>query len=245
MSPESIPLPILGLLFGIQHAIEPDHIVAVTAMVARERSLRRAVALGASWGLGHTLTVVALGSVLVIFRPIVPSHIGLGLEFLVALMLIGLGLRNLIALPSHGHGHPVQHPSTGDHAHGHPHHGHHAHAGAPARGPRSWPAAILVGCLHGLAGSTAIALIVLVAVREIRLALLYLAFFGLGTIVGMSLLTLLLGYPMLLAAQRSGMAHRWITMTTGGAGVLLGCWLIWRIGIIDGLFTSHPHWMPQ
>jgi hypothetical protein len=155
---------LLGALLGLRHATDADHVVAVTAIVARERSLGRAARVGALWGVGHTLTLLLVGGVIVAFRLVIPPRVGLGLEFGVALMLIGLGYANLRAPDA-----PVR-------------------EGAVAR-------PLIVGTVHGLAGSAAVALLVLATIRESLPALAYLLVFGIGTILGMVLTTVILAAP--------------------------------------------------
>jgi cytochrome c biogenesis protein CcdA len=97
MLPDALTAIALGALLGLRHATDADHVVAVTAIVARERKLSRAARVGALWGIGHTLTLLAVGGAIVAFRLVIPPRVGLALEFGVALMLIGLGYANLRA----------------------------------------------------------------------------------------------------------------------------------------------------
>src|SRR5882672_10840153 len=93
--PGFIPILVLGFLLGGRHATDPDHVVAVTTIVSRERTLRTAMLIGALWGIGHTMTILIMGGAIILFRIVIPARIGLGLEFLVALMLMTLGAMNL------------------------------------------------------------------------------------------------------------------------------------------------------
>jgi high-affinity nickel-transport protein len=212
----------LGLLLGLRHATDADHLVAVTAIVARERTLAGAARIGALWGLGHSATLLAVGGTLVVSRLTMPPRVGLGLELAVALMLVLLGFRNL----RHGHTHAP--PAPG---------GEGGHLDA-AR-------AVAVGCVHGLAGSAAVALLVLATVRDPRWALAYLAVFGLGTIAGMMAVTALFATPARLAGARIGRFHRGIRVAAGAASLAVGLSLAHEIVVERGMFGAAPSWTPR
>jgi high-affinity nickel-transport protein len=205
---------LLGALLGLRHATDADHVVAVTAIVARERSLWRAAKVGALWGLGHTLTLVLVGGAIIAFRLVIPPRVGLGLEFGVALMLIGLGYSNL----------------------------------RRPRGEAAERAAIrpvLVGTVHGLAGSAAVALLVLATIRETAPALGYLLVFGLGTILGMVIVTVLLAAPALYAGARLGRLHGGIRYAAGALSIVFGLLLARELVVDGGLFSAAPVWEPH
>src|SRR5712672_3241819 len=182
----------LGSLLGMRHALEPDHLAAVSTLVTGERGAYRAALLGACWGVGHTVALIAVGTVLVILRAEMPVRIADGFEFCVALMLIGLGLRAIYLAARQG--------ATGP-AHVH-HHGHtvHTHHGAPAHVHiGAWTLArrpLLVGAVHGLAGSGALTALVLTTLPSTAARLTYMAVFGLGSTLGMATLSGLLGWPL-------------------------------------------------
>lgn len=211
----------LGLLLGLRHAADPDHVVAVTAIAARTRRVLPATWLGIVWGLGHTLTLFAVGAGIILFNWAVPARVGLTLEFGVALALILVGLLNLRRAREATAG-------LGD------------GAGRPlAR------RAFAVGLVHGVAGSAAVALLVLATVRDPRWACGYLAVFGLGTLAGMTLITTGFAVPVAAAAQRWGGSHRLIRVSTGALSLVFGIWLAYRIGWHDGLFLATPDWTPR
>jgi hypothetical protein len=206
----------LGFLLGLRHATDADHVVAVTTIVSRQRSAVGAAAIGALWGVGHTVTIVAVGGAIILLKLAVPPRLGLAAEFLVGIMLIGLGLVNLAR----------RSPSV---------------AVAPVGRARP----LLIGIVHGLAGSAAIALLVLTAISDPRWAMAYLVIFGAGTVAGMVLITAALALPMRAAAVRFASAEHALRLASGGLSLAFGLFVAYRIGVTDGLFTAHPHWTPQ
>ena len=208
------PLAALGLGFvlGMRHATDVDHVAAVTAMASRERTLRAALSLGTLWGLGHTLTVLVVGGAIVAFGLVVPERLGLSLELGVAVMLIVLGMMNFSRAPQY---------------HAHPH-----------KVPFARP--VVVGVVHGLAGSAAVALLVLTTVREPLWAFAYLVLFGLGTIIGMALLTATVTMPLAAATRRFERADRYVVRALGLVSIAVGIGLAYRVGFVDGLFLGQP-----
>jgi high-affinity nickel-transport protein len=204
---------LLGALLGLRHATDADHVVAVTTIVARERSLMRAARVGAIWGVGHTFTLLLLGGAIVAFRLVIPPRLGLGLEFGVAIMLIGLGFSNIRQRDED-------------------------------RPPRlSRP--LLVGIVHGLAGSAAVALLVLATIREPLAAAFYLLMFGLGTIIGMMIVTLLLAAPALYATGRVARMQTGVRLAAGALSVVFGMLLARELIVDGGLFSATPTWDPH
>jgi high-affinity nickel-transport protein len=210
----------LGLLLGLRHAADPDHVVAVTAIAARTRRTLPAAWLGIVWGLGHTLTLFVVGAGIILFNWVVPPRLGLAMEFCVALALVVVGLLNLRRRPA---------GSEFDEA-----------TGRPPAGR-----AFAVGLVHGLAGSAAVALLVLATVRDPRWACGYLLVFGLGTLIGMTFITTGFALPVATAAQRWGGAGRLVRLSTGAVSLLFGIWLAYHIGWGQGLFTAAPNWTPR
>jgi high-affinity nickel-transport protein len=209
MSTSMQPLGLLwlGLLLGLRHAADADHVAAVGAIAARTRQLWPAAQLGIVWGLGHTLTLATVAGAIVLFNLAVPPRIALSLELCVAGALVVVGLLNIRA---HSH-----EPDT--------------------RAPRG---AFLFGLIHGLAGSAAIALIVVTTVRDPRWVLAYLLVFGLGTLAGMTLITAGFALPIVLAAHRWHGGGRMIRVVSGVASFATGLWLAYQVGWSDGLFTA-------
>jgi high-affinity nickel-transport protein len=216
---------LLGLFLGVRHATDADHVVAVTTLVARRQSARAALSLGALWGLGHAFTLFVVGGAIILLGVVVPPRLGLLLELGVALMLIGLGAVNLVAMPGRGH------------AHGGPYHrGEHHRQGLRSLG---------IGVVHGLAGSAAVALLVLSTIHHAGWALVYLLCFGGGTILGMVGLTTAMSVPLAAAARRFGSMERRLAHFTGALSVAFGIFLVYQIGFVDGLFGAEPSWSPH
>ena len=262
-----LPLMMLGFFLGMRHATDPDHVIAVTTIVARQKTPSGATAIGAAWGLGHTLTILVVGGGIILFGWVIPPRIGLSMEFSVGLMLILLGIMNLTGVmrrigasrlirgAHHQHTHPHSH---GDYVHTHVHaHEPEAHPHPPERTPLSWldrhfgglhsyqlARPLVVGVVHGLAGSAAIALLVLPTIREPGWALGYLLIFGLGTVAGMMLMTAAIVFPF----ARTG--HRFTRMdglriASGAISLGFGLFVAYHIGFVDGLFTGNPNWTPR
>lgn len=213
--PSVLSAAILGFLLGLRHATDADHVVAVTAIVARERTLGRAARIGAMWGVGHSLTLLVVGGAIVAFRLVIPPRVGLGLEFCVALMLILLGFNNLRGAKG----------ANADHRHDIP---------PVFNGLRP----LLIGTVHGLAGSAAVALLVLATIRETSWALVYLAIFGIGTIVGMMLVTTLLAAPAMYASARVVRLQTGIRFAAGAVSLVVGVVLAREIVVSNGLFSE-------
>jgi len=207
----------LGSLLGMRHALEPDHLAAVSTLVTGERSGAKAALLGVCWGVGHTLALLAAGGALVIMRAEMPARIADLFELGVALMLIGLGLRAVYLAARQGTAGPV-------HAH---HHGSrvHAHQGAPAHiHIGAWTLArrpLLVGAVHGLAGSGALTALVVATLPSTTARITYMAVFGLGSTLGMAALSGLLGWPLARAGRHRGLA-RALSLTVGCVSTVLG-----------------------
>lgn len=215
---------LLGFVLGLRHATDPDHVVAVGTIVVRSPGLKPAALVGAFWGLGHSLTVVGVGILLVLFKVVIPPHLGLALELVVALMLVVLGVVNLGARP-HSHGRLVPEPTPFG-------------AGSAAR-------SVLVGLVHGLAGSAAVALLAVGAIRDARWAAAYLAIFGAGTLAGMMLMTSAMAVPLSAGAKRLGDRLPVLGSAMGIVSVGLGLALAYQVGFVDGLFSLHPSWTPH
>ncbi|MEP7053253.1 MAG: high-affinity nickel-transport family protein [Pseudomonadota bacterium] len=226
----------LGFALGMRHATDADHVVAVSAIVARERTLRAAAPIGILWGLGHTVTVFLVGGVIILFDVVIPPHVGLAMEFCVALMLVLLGALNIGQLVRKRYALSHAHAS---HAHGHPH----ASSVNEPR-PRSMRP-LWIGTIHGLAGSAAIALLVLGTIRDAFWALGYLVVFGAGTLAGMLLITLALALPVAATARRFERLHRTLGVLTGVVSLAFGALLIYDIAFVHRLFSANPHWTPQ
>ena len=262
----------LGFFLGMRHATDPDHVIAISTIVSRHRSVAQAAVVGILWGIGHTLTILVVGGGIVLFGWVIPARIGLSMEFSVGLMLILLGILNLTGIlqwirheftpqPAYGtqgavHSHAHAH---GDYIHTHPHaHNPEGHPHDPAQTPLGWldrhfrglglyhaVRPLVVGFVHGLAGSAAIALLVLATIRNPRWAVAYLVVFGIGTIAGMMLITAALVLPFALASKRFSRLNSGLRVASGLLSLGFGLFLVYQIGFVNGLLTGHPQWTPR
>jgi hypothetical protein len=219
----------LGSLLGMRHALEPDHLAAVSTLVTGERSGVKAAWLGACWGVGHTLTLVLAGAVLVLLRAEMPPAASDVFEFAVALMLVGLGLRAIYRAARQGLDGPAYVHHHGGLVHVHPGMTAHIHIGrwTLARRP------LLIGAVHGLAGSGALTALVLATLPSTAARLVYIALFGAGSTVGMAALSGMLGWPLGRLAKHPAVA-RVISLTVGCISTALGVW--WGYPLVDRLF---------
>ncbi|HEV7889477.1 MAG TPA: hypothetical protein VGP08_02505 [Pyrinomonadaceae bacterium] len=231
----------LGLVFGLKHATEVDHVVAVTTIVSEQRSVWRAAAVGGLWGAGHTASLVVVGLFVLTLRVAVPEGVAGWLEFGVALMIIALGVNAVArALRGRADAHVHRHRHDGvEHAHIHFHEDDSLHAEPSARHThavtRIGLKPVLVGAMHGLAGSAALTLLVLAQIDSAALGLVYLAVFGLGSIVGMMLMSGLVGLPFALGTRRIGGLSYGLQVAVGALSIAFGVWYAYRTGITNGL----------
>jgi high-affinity nickel-transport protein len=261
----------LGFFLGMRHATDADHVVAIATIVSRERTLAGSALVGAAWGLGHTVTVMAVGAAIILFGVVIPPRLGLSMELAVGIMLVILGVLTLTGMGravgaaadiagAHApdlHDHPHAH---GDYVHRHPHghapgaHGHSEEQTPLARLDRGlgriaiyqWLRPFVVGLVHGLAGSAAVALMVLSIIRDPLAAVGYLLLFGVGTIAGMMLITLALSAPFAFTAINLPKFKWRLRVASGLVSFVFGVVLIYAIGFADGgLFTDAPSWEPH
>jgi ABC-type nickel/cobalt efflux system permease component RcnA len=218
----------VGFVLGLRHALDPDHVVAVTTLASQKIGLRRTSLVGAFWGLGHALSLGVVGGALLVMRLRLPPAVSAALESVVAVMLVVLGALALRkALRWRVHAHPHQHDGT-THVHFHAHarqeaqvH-HHPH---PLQGGLR---PFLVGTVHGLAGSAGLALLALGAAPSLTAGIAYLVVFGIGSIAGMLLLSALMSVPLAYIEARYATLHRAVQVTAGAASVAFGLYLLWQ-----------------
>src|ERR1700676_2149371 len=204
----------VGFFLGMRHATDPDHVIAVTTIVTNQRNSMRAALIGAFWGVGHTVTILVVGAGIILFNLVIPVRVGLSMELSVAVMLIVLGLWNvagfLRSVPVASNQNSVENNFVHSHPHSHGDFSHnHPHVRQPGGHPDSSDASLgwldrafgkislyqylrpfVIGVVHGLAGSAAVALLVLTTIRNYHWAIAYLLVFGVGTIAGMMLITM-------------------------------------------------------
>jgi high-affinity nickel-transport protein len=218
----------LGSLLGVRHAFEPDHLAAVSTLVTRERGSYRAALLGACWGLGHTLSLVVVGAALIALRTEMPLRVSNLFELGVAAMLVGLGIRALLLAARQG-------PEGPSRVH---HHGHttHQHPGVPAHVHMGrWTLArrpLLVGAVHGLAGSGALTALVLTTLPTATARLAYISLFGLGSTLGMAALSGVLGWPLARLGSNPALG-RLVSVAVGCFSIVLG--VVWGYPLLAPL----------
>jgi ABC-type nickel/cobalt efflux system permease component RcnA len=216
----------VGFVLGLRHALDPDHVVAVTALASEKAGVRRTSMIGAFWGLGHALSLGVAGGVILALRLTVPPALGTALESVVAVMLIGLGaLAVRRALRSRLHAHPHDHDGRVHvhfHAHGPGEAERHDHRHLLRGGLRPF----VVGLVHGLAGSAGLALLALGAAPSLMAGLAYIAMLGLGSLAGMLVLSALMSLPLAYLEARYSAFHRGVQLVAGLASVGLGVYLL-------------------
>jgi ABC-type nickel/cobalt efflux system permease component RcnA len=231
----------IGLLFGLKHATEVDHIVAISTIVSRHRNVFRSAIVGALWGAGHTVSLLVMGAIVLSLRIAIPERVSNWLEFGVALMIIGLGVSALWRVSrTNSEVHMHQHSHDGlSHTHVHFHekesqhqpNSHAAHSHAIAR--VGWKP-VLVGMLHGLAGSGALTLLVLTQISSSLLGFLYVATFGFGSIVGMLVMSGLIGLPFAFTSRRLTNFHHGLQTAAAVLSIFFGIWYAYKAGA-DGI----------
>lgn len=227
---------LLGLLIGLRHSMEADHVAAISTMVATSKGrLRKAPLLGAMWGIGHTATLFVAGLLVLLFAVHIPENLSLRLEFGVGVMLLFLAIstftgfsvgkffRGFFGRRRHSHVHA--HPDKGlVHEHDHDHHDHrHGHK------------SILIGMVHGMAGSGALLLVVLSAIHSVPLGLAYIAIFGAGSVASMAGISTLIGLPF---ARARNAARLTVALKYAAAAVafVIGAGMIYELGIVQQVF---------
>jgi ABC-type nickel/cobalt efflux system permease component RcnA len=277
----------LGFFLGMRHATDPDHVIAVSTIVSREREIGKSAWIGVFWGIGHTLTIFAVGAAIILFDIAISPRLGLSMELAVGLMLILLGIINVVSFfrdlplaseragtpappqdsitkagtpappqPEMVHSHAHSH---GDFIHTHPHsheHGSDGHRHGD-QNPVAWLdrmflrfklyrplRPLMIGIVHGMAGSAAVALLVLATIRDPRWAVAYLLVFGIGTIAGMMVITMSIASTFRLARGKQVFLRR-LAMASGVLSLGFGTFVAYQIIAVNGLLTAHPQWVPR
>ena len=232
----------LGLLLGMRHSTDADHVVAVSTIVSKQRSIRQAGLIGTIWGLGHTLTIFAVGSLIILFGVVIPPRLGLSMEFSVALMLILLGVLNLTGVMQRLTSYltrnrkPVLALDKAETL---------LDRTVGRFGLYQCVRPLVIGIVHGLAGSAAVALLVLSTIHSPVWATVYLLIFGAGTMLGMMCMTAVMAVPLAYAGSRFASVSRVFSVASGVVSVCFGFFLVYQLGFLGGLFTSHPQWTPR
>ena len=234
----------LGVVLGLKHSLDPDHVVAVSTIVSQYRNPLRSFWVGVSWGLGHTTTLLLIGIVIIALRLTIPDRLALLLEFSVGIMLVGLGVQVVYSfrkkrVHQHSHGHEEE-----DHLHFHSHaqaqqetkaknveHHNDTGVGKPFLRKKSY----VVGLVHGVAGSAALTLLVLASIESPWAGLVYILLFGLGSILSMGVMTIFISFPFVYSANRLPNLNRIIQFSVGTLSILFGFFLMYEIGFKEGL----------
>jgi hypothetical protein len=257
----------LGFFLGMRHATDPDHVIAVTTIVTGQRNLRRSALIGAFWGIGHTLTIFLVGAAIILFDLVIPARLGLSMELSVAVMLVVLGAMNLKSFFSSLA--PAENGAVASLVHSHHHeHGGRAHAHLHSHPPDEhrdfgketslarcdralgrWAVyrplrPLMIGVVHGLAGSAAVALLVLTTIHDPYWATAYLLVFGVGTIAGMMLITMSIAATARFAGPSSRFSSR-LAMAAGLLSLAFGLLLAYQIFFVHGLLSPTPRWTPS
>jgi len=222
----------LGFLLGIQHALEADHIAAVSSIAARRNGVRDIVKHGLTWGLGHTLTLFAFAGTAILFGHAIPEHLTRPLETAVGIMLVGLGLnvlwrlwRDRVHFHKHGHGDGWTHIHVHSHANEQIPHARNAHAHEHGFRWRS----LAVGLMHGMAGSAALLVLAASQVASPVYGLIYVLLFGIGSMVGMGALSTVIAVPLVASARMLTWANRGLQMAVGVVTITIGSTAIYSM----------------
>jgi ABC-type nickel/cobalt efflux system permease component RcnA len=241
----------LGLILGMRHSTDSDHVVAISTIVSKQKSIRGAAVIGSVWGLGHTITIFVVGSLIILFGIEIPTRVGLSMEFCVALMLVLLGVLNLtgVAQAITNRLTPTGRFSSVSQNTG---------RSATRKTFDRWLARsigqlgvfqflrpLVIGLVHGLAGSAAVALLVLSTIHNPYWATFYLLIFGTGTMIGMMCMTAAMAVPLRYAGARFARLSRYLGAVSGIVSLCFGSFLVYQLGFVGGLFTAHPQWTPQ
>ncbi len=226
-----------GFLLGLKHATEADHLAAVSTIVTERKSLFSSALIGGVWGLGHTISLFIAGIFVLLLNFQISKQTERTLEFCVGIMLFLLGVNVIRKLAQGGHLHFHAH-EHGGHKHVHPHI--HEKAGEEAHTHHGFsfsPRALVIGMVHGLAGSAALMLLVIPTIESRAVSLLYIIIFGVGSIGGMMLMSFLVGLPFSLTAKKFNRLNHLLQGVAGLVSIALGLFIIYEKGITEGLFS--------
>jgi ABC-type nickel/cobalt efflux system permease component RcnA len=227
----------LGFVLGLKHALDADHLAAVSTMATEKRSLLGSSLIGAWWGVGHTVSLVVAGSLVILLHLEIGERTSKALEFCVGLMLIALGLNAFRKLHRAQTVHLHAHEHDG-HWHVHPHiHEKRTHDALHAHhGLRFGARPLLVGAVHGMAGSAALTLLVLATIPSPLYGFIYIAIFGIGSIGGMTIMSTLFALPAKLTSQRYAKANFALRTLAAVFSLSFGIFIVYDIGFVNHLF---------
>jgi len=230
-----IEILLMGFLLGMRHAMESDHVAAVASLVTKSPSMRESLRLGSMWGLGHTVTLFVFGSAVMLLDHMIPERMAMMLEFTVGIMLVMLGIdvvRRFMRERVHFHAHRHADGTLHFHAHAHAEDTHHDKLSHEHTHSEGFPLrALLVGIMHGMAGSAALIVLTLQTVQSFGMGLIYITLFGLGSIGGMAALSVAIMLPLRHSSSRYARLHQYLQFGIGTATIILGISLMLEIGI--------------
>jgi sulfite exporter TauE/SafE len=205
----------LGFVLGIKHAIEPDHVIAISTIASQSKKLSRSSLSGVFWGIGHTATLFIIGIILLLMKGEIPEKWAMSLEFLVGIMLVYLGMTSILSFKNkqkrvHNHNHRYYNIS--------------------------YLKSTIIGLVHGLAGSGAMVLLTMSTVKSVGEGAIYILVFGTGTVIGMLFFTTIIGIPFVLSAKKLSL-NKNLTTLTGGISTIFGIYYMYNLGVTEGLFN--------
>jgi ABC-type nickel/cobalt efflux system permease component RcnA len=220
-----------GFIWGLHHALDPDHLVAVSTIVSEHKSVSRSSLVGTFWGIGHTSSLLIISLIVLLLRASIPNNIARWMEAPVAIMLVVLGITTIIKairerglrIHSHTHSHDESSPHTHLHIHLEKEHVHQHRLFKVGKRP------FMVGMVHGVAGSAALTLLVLSTIPSVALGLIYIGVFGVGSIGGMLLMSALIGVPFALTSRRYEVINGGIRFAAGAFSIVYGLVLAWKL----------------
>ncbi len=221
-------LLVVGFLLGVRHALDPDHLASVATISTSSRTLLDGLKQGGAWGMGHTVTLLLFGGAALVLGLAVPEGLALFLEFAVGLMLVLLGadvLRRIMQERIHVHRHEHDDGASHLHVHSHPQEDRHEHSHSPPILLR----ALMVGLMHGLAGSAALLLLTVASAPSIISGIVYILVFGFGSILGMALLSIVIALPLRLSSNRFERTQKNFRLGIGIVTIFIGLSIVRNI----------------
>lgn len=223
----------LGFVLGIKHAIEPDHVIAVSTIASQSKKLFRSSLAGVFWGIGHTATLFIMGIILILMKGEIPEKWAMSLEFLVGIMLVYLGVSTILSFKNihvHNDNHDrEEHKNVHSHKHSGLHEHKHQHKEV------SYIKSMLIGLVHGLAGSGAMVLLTMSTVNSVWESAIYILVFGVGTVIGMLFFTTIIGLPFVFSSKKISL-NKTLTQITGCISLVFGVFYMYNLGVTEGLF---------
>lgn len=193
----------LGFLFGLRHATDADHVVAISTITARQKNIKSSAFIGLLWGIGHSAMVTLIGVLIIFFSLHIPARVGMLFEFSVGVMLVVLGVLNIFYLRKQNS------------------------IDLPARNPQMIRP-VFIGLVHGLAGSAAIALLILATIHSLTDAAFYLLIFNIGVVVGMMIITTLIGTSFVYAKNKINNLHKYLVLGSGVISIIFGAYVMYE-----------------